>query len=170
VRLFFEDDGQALHVIRLHGLSGVTVVMVARTLQRTGRLSPVLAWDNTAASEVPLADLGLAAEGIVAGNLDPVHVLMRAWGSGRGVVPDLGVFVGPDELTLDYRMGPGWTPASVAALFDLLGQLSNLDPEMKVALHEAVLPERQAEFASALAWFRASQRLADLRVKGAAKT
>jgi hypothetical protein len=158
VRVFFEEDEGALHTIRLQRLSGATLVMVARKLQHAGRVSPVLAWDNTAAVEVRPADLGFAAEGVVAGDLDPVHVLVSAPDFGRGTIPDLGVRVSRDEVVLDYRRGPDWTPTAVASLFDLLAQLSNVSTDVRVSLHESVLPERQAEFASALSWFRAMQR------------
>ena len=38
-------------------------------------------------------------------------------------MPDLGVFVCTDEVTLDYRMGVEWGPPQLAALFELLRQL-----------------------------------------------
>jgi len=57
------------------------------------------------------------------GGAEPFHVLAPGLQFAGVVIPDLGVFVWPDEVTLDYRMGPEWGRRQLLALFELLRQL-----------------------------------------------
>ena len=72
---------------------------------------------------------------------EPFHVLARGVSFGGTAIPDLGVFVWPDELTLDYFQGPEWNEPQVFALFELLRQLVVLSPGSSVHLGRHVLPE-----------------------------
>jgi hypothetical protein len=71
------------------------------------------------------------------------------------VIPDLGVFVFPDEIALDYSMGEEWNPANVAAFFELLIQLQGIDPTAVITPSQVYFgPESHERFARALALFR----------------
>ena len=65
---------------------------------------------------------GLGARDVT-GEADACHVVLRDTRVGAAVLPELGVFVLPDEVALDYRMGPEWRAEEVAALFTLLRTL-----------------------------------------------
>ena len=57
----------------------------------------------------------------------------------------LGVFVWPNTVELDYRMGSDWNPARVAGLFELLRDCCDLDPNAGVRpadLEGPPFPER----------------------------
>lgn len=78
--------------------------------------------------------------------------------SGIVAIPDLGVFVFPDQLSLDYRMGPAWGPSELEAFFGLLGELASLDPDASLSLEEGMLPDVVARFENA--WRRWSSEYA----------
>jgi hypothetical protein len=66
-------------------------------------------------------------------------------------IPDLGVFVYPNELALDYRMGPEWDEPRVRVLFELLRQLAALDPRARVRLDRHMRPAVEQRFLAAWA-------------------
>ncbi|MGE0145157.1 MAG: hypothetical protein AB7T19_17870 [Planctomycetota bacterium] len=63
---------------------------------------------------------------------EPVHVVIGGLGRTGCQLPDLGVFVHPEGLVLDYRMGPAWGPQQVATLFDLFLTIAEAEPALKV--------------------------------------
>jgi len=57
----------------------------------------------------------------------PFHVVLEGVRSLSGEnVPDLGVFVFPDRIAIDYRMGPEWAISAVVGLFEILDALLGL--------------------------------------------
>jgi hypothetical protein len=69
-------------------------------------------------------------------------------------IPDLGLFVWTDELTLDYRMGKEWSGSVLCAFFELLYELTAIEPNLKLDLGDNVLPQVNREFCDAFAWYR----------------
>ena len=77
------------------------------------------------------------------------HVTLAGIRSAGVTLPDLGLFVFPDQLALDYRMGPAWGEAEVECLFALLRTLIQLDPAASLSLEDHVEPRAAARFQSA---------------------
>lgn len=76
---------------------------------------------------------------------DSIHVVLGGLESAGTSIPDLGVFVHPEGLVLDYRMGSAWGPQQVAALFALLFTIAEMEPDL--AVHHQYSDE-----AFAIAW------------------
>ncbi|MUV14646.1 hypothetical protein [Noviluteimonas gilva] len=72
------------------------------------------------------------ARRMLAGQVDPFHVLLADIDVAGQRIPDLGVFVFPGRLCLDYRMGQAWTDARIDALLQLLVQLEALGGRVSV--------------------------------------
>lgn len=64
----------------------------------------------------------------------PSGSMLSLWGiAGTDCpIPDIGVRVSADGLTLDYRMGAGWGPREVESLLELLRQLRALGGTISV--------------------------------------
>jgi len=77
------------------------------------------------------------------------HVVLAGVRSAGVTLPDLGLFVFPDQLALDYRMGPAWGAAEVEGLFALIESLVHLDPTASLSLEDHVEPRAAARFQSA---------------------
>jgi hypothetical protein len=60
---------------------------------------------------------------VTGGQADPFHVVLGSISIENQKLPDLGVFVDPSSLVIDYRMGPAWSCAKVGALLNLLKSL-----------------------------------------------
>lgn len=68
------------------------------------------------------------AQAMLSGEAEPFHVVFGGLRSRRGHgIPDLGVFVlGPDCLTLDYRLGAQWSDVAIDGLLDLMHSIARL--------------------------------------------
>jgi hypothetical protein len=98
-------------------------------------------WSKTDDAERPLDSVPNAAAMVVSGEAEAFHVVFGGIQSGSVAIPDIGVFVFPDQLCLDYRMGTAWGPHELEALFALLAELTALDPQASLSLEEGVLAE-----------------------------
>jgi hypothetical protein len=136
--LFDTDDG-SLPRICLTGLTAAGVEAVfdfLRSRAATFRGNPF--WHRLLDREEPLDAHPDAARLVAERQADEFHVLAQGL-SFRGVtLPDLGVFVWPTAVDLDYRMGPEWDESKVLALFELLRRLHTLDPGACVTLEPRV--------------------------------
>jgi hypothetical protein len=90
-----------------------------------------------------------AAALVVSREAEVFHAVFQGIQSQGVTLPDLGAFVFPDQLALDYRMGAEWGPAKVEAFFGLLSALAGFDPHTSLSLEEGVLPEVLARFHAA---------------------
>ena len=90
-----------------------------------------------------------AAALVVSGEAEAFHLVLGGLQSQAVTIPDLGVFVFPDQLALDYRVGPAWGPSEVEAFFRLLGELAALDQQASLSLEEGVLADVVARFQNA---------------------
>lgn len=66
------------------------------------------------------------------GEANSVHVLLKGLSHEGHTIPDLGVFVHPDSIELDYRKGSGWGVTQLAGLFDLLYEVTIIAPRVKL--------------------------------------
>lgn len=82
-------------------------------------------WLTDSQSEKSFADASDAAL-VISGAADSFHVVLAGVTCSGCVIPDLGVFVDPDSLTLDYRMGSSWGEPQIQSFLALLRQLKGL--------------------------------------------
>jgi hypothetical protein len=149
--LFDTDDG-SLPEVRVDYRDSSAVVSGYALLR--GRAARVVTdnahfWSKTHDAQRPLDSVSNAAALVVSGEAEAFHVVLGGIQSRSVVIPDLGVFVLPDQLALDYRMGTAWGPKELEALFALLGELASLDPDASLSLEEGVLPDVVYRFQSA---------------------
>ena len=82
-------------------------------------------------SEVPFTGPEDAAL-VTSGEAESLQILLNGITCAGCRLPDLGVFVGLNELILDYRMGLEWGPHQINGLIALLRELQNLGGEISV--------------------------------------
>lgn len=63
---------------------------------------------------------------VIEGAAEAFHLVLDDIECNGHVIPALGVFIFPDELVLDYRMGPEWGPDEIHALLVVLSRLRGL--------------------------------------------
>ncbi|MDP9912533.1 hypothetical protein J2W27_004659 [Variovorax boronicumulans] len=63
---------------------------------------------------------------VIAGTAEAFHLVLTNIDCTDSPIPELGVFVLPDQLVLDYRMGPEWGPNEIHALLVVLSRLRDL--------------------------------------------
>ena len=150
--LFDSDDG-SLPEVRLTGLTVDQMPLVyARLRAIASRINDgAYFWDRRGDREASVDSVPNAAALVVSGDAEAFHLVLQDPRVGAVALPPLGVFVSPEEIALDYRMGPEWGPAEVSALVDLLCDLKRLAPGSRVELEENALAEIRARFAAAVA-------------------
>ena len=147
-KLFDTDDG-GLYDIRLAGLGEASLVVAFDFIRsRASVMADALFWHTGLQKDQRVADYPDAPRLVAQGTAEPFHVLASGLEFCGAVLPDLGVFVWPDELTLDYRMGPEWDRPQLIALFELLRQLVAVAGG-HVGLGRHTLPRVDAEFVGA---------------------
>jgi hypothetical protein len=148
--LFDTDDG-SLPEIRLAGLTAHQTPLVHARLRALASRTHEGAsfWDRRADRATPLDSVPNAAALVVSGDAEAFHLLLHDPHVGDVALPALGVFVFPDEVVLDYRMGPEWGPTEVAALLALLCELRRLAPGSRVELD--ALDDVRDDFAALVA-------------------
>ena len=125
----FDTDDGSLPVIEVAKLSPAGVSAVYAMLRRRSRLhgDPTELWRCTRDDTVPVDSVPEAAGLVAAGEAEAFHVCVEGLVAGGVELPVLGVFVYPDSVALDYRMGREWGPAQVAGFFELLRDCCALD-------------------------------------------
>ena len=88
---------------------------------------------------------------MISGDAEAFHLILQDPHVGAVALPELGIFVFPEEIALDYRPGPEWGVTEVAALVELLCELLRIAPGSRVDLEEHALAEVRAQFAAAVA-------------------
>ncbi len=143
--LFNTDDG-GLYDIRLSRLDEAALVKAFEFIRSHAKITPdALFWHTGLQQDQRVADYPDAARLVVQGVAEPFHVLAAGLEFANVVLPDLGVFLWPDEVTFDYRMGPEWDRPQLFALFELLRQLT-APAGGRVGLGRHVLPQVDAKF------------------------
>src|SRR5262245_34025026 len=103
--LFDRDDG-SLPEIRVDYVD--PAAMVAGYALLRGRAARVVSenayfWSKTHSAERPLDSVPNAAALVASGEAEAFHVVLAGIQSRNAAIPDLGLFVFPDQLALDYR-------------------------------------------------------------------
>ncbi|MEM9382642.1 MAG: hypothetical protein AAGB93_22000 [Planctomycetota bacterium] len=143
LRHLFERDDGSLPEIELTGLGGAALPDAFASIWRRGRdatAGGASYFDQGEGRDRPIAsaeDAAHAAALVHRGDAESVHVVVGDLAAGGSSLPDLGVFVHPDGLTLDFRMGPAWGPPQVDALFTLLLRVAESAPDMEVRVPAA---------------------------------
>ena len=134
VRECFDTDDGSLPGIEIAGLSPEGVASVYAMLRGRSRLASDSAEFEIRPQEacLPVDSLPHAAALVAAGEAEPFHLCIAGVVAAGVELPVLGVFVLPDAVELDYRMGPDWGPPQVAGFFELLRDCCALDPHARV--------------------------------------
>jgi hypothetical protein len=141
--LFDTDDGSLPEVRVAYSDPKATIAGYNLLRKRASRIvtdNPSF-WSKTEKEERPVDSVSNAAVLVVSGEAEAFHLVLGGIQLGGGAIPDIGVFVFPDQLCLDYRMGTAWGPHELEAFFALLAELTALDPQASVSLEEGVLAE-----------------------------
>ena len=117
------DDG-SLPDIWLKDLSDVEVIHGYKYLRdNSERISSKDSsyWSPVLEKEVSFSLTDNPAEKVVSGEADSFHLCFDGVFNTKGFsIPELGLYVAPDTLALNYRMGPEWTCEAIAGLFELI--------------------------------------------------
>lgn len=114
-------------------------------------------WSKAAEEARPVNSASNAAALVVSGEAEAFHVVVEDVRCGDVTLPDLGVFVFQDQISLDFRMGSHWGPVELAGFFGLLADLRALDPEASLSLEDYVLPAMVERFRGAFERFLGEQ-------------
>ncbi|RYD20684.1 MAG: hypothetical protein EOP88_14100 [Verrucomicrobiaceae bacterium] len=138
---FFETDDGSLPEIRINHANSQAVVSgfaFLRSLPASASQEPFSFWSLTDDAERPVDSVPNAAALVVSGDAQPFHMIISGIRMCNVTLPDLGVFIFPDQLALDYRMGSHWDGTKVEVLFRLVAELLAQDPGASLSLE--VLP------------------------------
>jgi hypothetical protein len=125
----FDTDDGSLPGIEVSNLSPAGVSAVYAMLRQRSRLvgNPPEFWSRTQEASVLVDSVPNAAALVAAGEAEAFHHCIAGVVAGGVELPVLGVFVWPNVIELDYRMGREWGPAQVAGFFELLRDCCTLD-------------------------------------------
>jgi len=132
---YFETDDGSLPEIEVSFSEPVHIVKAFAHLFALGAKNhpakdPTL-WMRASQTEVPFTGPDDAAL-VTSGQADSLQILLSGITRAGCRLPDLGVFVGLNELILDYRMGPDWGHPQIEGLMALLRDLRALGGDVSV--------------------------------------
>jgi hypothetical protein len=147
--LFDTDDG-SLPEIWLSELSPNGVVAIFSYLQNAGDCisNDSSFWSIEEQRDKAINSVPNAAALVVEGLAEPFHCLCQGLTFEGIQIPDLGVFIFDDHITLDYRMGEEWNAKKLKALFGILKELKWICPEAKVSIEDYALAKVRRHFES----------------------
>ena len=150
IQTLFEQDDGSLPEIELVGLEPTAIPQVFGMLWREGRDATrggATYFDRQAGQEFPITNASEAERAATLASqekAEPIHVVLGGLERLGTTIPDLGVFVAPQAVTLDYRMGVPWGPKEVSALFELFLSIAAWQPELIVRHQYVPEPFQQA--------------------------
>ncbi|MBL8258848.1 MAG: hypothetical protein JNM60_03425 [Candidatus Competibacteraceae bacterium] len=132
---YFETDDGSLPEIEISFTAPEAIVSALRILFQLGARDVTSSgsrlWLRADDKEVPVTgpnDALLVANG----KADSYHFVVDSINKQGAAIPALGVFVDPDALVLDYRMGPEWGASQIEALLSLLKDFKDLGGSVNV--------------------------------------
>ncbi len=136
VKLFTTDDG-SLPEIELSNLTADEVIhgyeFVRNHSARIVTIAPYF-WSVGKQCEVAIKYEDNPAIQVVSGEAEPFHLCFDGIKSPSGKrIPVLGIYVFPNALCFDYRMGSQWNQKSVQALFEFMSSISVNHRNMKIS-------------------------------------
>lgn len=160
-RINFEHDDGSLPGVGLTDLTPSQVVAICALLEAAGQIArpddPPTYWDKASQSAKPIRSMTAAATEIAAERAEPSHILLQSVRFEGVPIPNLGVFVFPDSIFLDYRKGPDWTREAVMAFFRLFHRMRDITPQSRIDFDSTF--GDQAAFLAAWTAFLASTSL-----------
>ncbi len=150
--LFDTDDG-SLPEIRIANLSKQEVVRVFGRLQQYCRNINGTFWSKKDQEDRSIDSVPNAALLVTDGRAEAFHVLCSQLHYAGIAIPDLGVCVSDDEISLDYRMSSQWNSENLRAFFQLLKELAELSANARVRLEKGVLEDVRKKFEDTWATF-----------------
>lgn len=142
VRFLFEKDDGSLPCIWLTGLTPEGLAAAYSHILSRATVSPDASfWHDTLDRQERLDAWPNVATLVASTEVSPFHFLAKRPRCGRMTIPHLGVMIGENGVNLDYRMGPEWQLRQVLAFFELLRQLTALDPQALVRPAPLLLPK-----------------------------
>ena len=151
LRDMFETDDGSLPDVYILNLSGRSVSKIwAYLRESSGTLvGDSSFWNRAKAKSVAVDSVPNAAKLVVNGEAESFHVVLHGISLNGALTPDLGVFVFPDAIYLDYRMGHEWGAQGLDAFFALLHKLKSFDKNALVTLPPESPVEEKRRFAKA---------------------
>ncbi|MFD2178572.1 hypothetical protein [Veronia pacifica] len=136
LEIFGTDDG-SLPDIELGHLSADEVIrgyeFIRNHAARISSKEPSY-WSTSKDCDVPFGFEDNPAIQVISGEAESFHLCFDGLNSPSGKhIPELGLFVFTDCLSLDYRMGPQWNKEAVQGLFELISCMSKDYEDMKIA-------------------------------------
>ncbi|MFZ5952382.1 MAG: hypothetical protein ACOYXC_16900 [Candidatus Rifleibacteriota bacterium] len=99
------------------------------------------------ACEMALDEIGCAAELVTDSRAQPFHFMVRNLKFGKDwQIHELGVFVMPNAIALDYVKGPAWGELEIESLLVLIMLIIRNSPESFVRLEEEIPDNLKAVF------------------------
>ena len=145
--LFRYDSGH-LSEVRIHSTDTKCLTATCVCLQKyaaSGKDTPSKTSKPQRIRTFAANELAVQANLIFCGEDSPKHYFPgRLWIKGV-LIPDIGVSVFKDEITLDYKSGDEWGRREVRAFFDLLGEISLLCPEIEIRPSESFFSSRDRD-------------------------
>jgi hypothetical protein len=132
--LFGPDDG-SLPEIEIGNLDHKEVQKVFAMLWRRGvdaTAGGASYCDCKDEKDYPISCPEEAATLVCSKRAESIHVVLGGIECAGSRIPDLGVFVYPDGIILDYKMGSAWGPRQVEALLVLICEIAKIAPNMTV--------------------------------------
>lgn len=147
----FEADDGSLPDIEIAPLSSEGVTGIYAMLRRRSTIVSDSAefWSRQEETSVNVDAVPNAAELVASGTAEAFHHCVGGLVSEGVELPTLGVFVFPDSISFDYRMGPEWGPAEVAGFFALLKECVQLAPGAEMRPGDVEGPPEPEQFVEA---------------------
>ena len=139
--LFDTDDG-SLPEIEIANLNAPQIGAIYSYLLSSGKdvtLGGGMFWDRDLDRDRYINEVENAALLVTKNIADPFHILVGGIEHDETIIPDLGVFIWDDSITLDYRMGSEWGPAELEALFYHLSRIKKIAPEMEISIYTGIM-------------------------------
>jgi hypothetical protein len=150
--LFDTDDG-SLPEIELTNLNSSQISKIYLFLVSLGKeIKPkgITFWDNELNQARSIDSVENPATLITEYRASPFHIVISSITLDEITIPDLGVFIFQESISMDYRKGTLWTPDKLYALLELLCQIKNLAPEVNISLQESESEEKCRRFQTVL--------------------
>lgn len=90
-------------------------------------------WSKTAERDVDFTQSDNPAKYVVEETADSFHICFDSTLSPSGYkIPNLGVFIFQDSISLDYRAGPDWNVEAIKGLFEVIGYIYSISNTMSL--------------------------------------
>lgn len=131
---FRHNDG-SLPGIEMTHVKPTELSAIYRMLRDRSELfgdEPPTLWSRTEERSIPVDSIPDPAGLVAKGESEPFHICLEGILVDGEELPVLGLFVWPEGIELDYRMGPSWTACKIAGFFNLLMDCARLAPGAQV--------------------------------------